>query len=315
MESVFQQLHKKGVGAVVKHASVITDQEENHIWQSGIIGDHSPTALLRAVFYLNGIIFSLRGGKEHRDLKRSQLTREEGHWKYIENGSKCFRGGVADLHRENKVVCQYPLPSANKERCHVRLLDLYISKLPRDTNNNFYCTPLKSIPLDPSKPWFSVTPVGWNKLDAMVATIFKDAGISGKTNHSLRVTGATRMYNSGIPEKTIQSRTGHKSVEALRVYERPSKEQQAKACRALACTETKPVPATTTTALSDVTNHFQASVASVNPSGPNMPFPWGFNVPNFTFNNCNISMYNGSVTQRSEYALNQEQLNNFAEFD
>ncbi len=75
-----------------------------------------------------------------------------------------------------------------------------------------------------------MTPVGWNKLDAMVATIFKDAGITGKTNHSLRVTGATRMYNSGIPEKTIQSRTGHKSVEALRVYQQPSKEQQAKAC-------------------------------------------------------------------------------------
>ena len=77
MESVFQQLHKKEVGAAVKHASAITDQEENHIWQSGIIGDHSPTAILIAVFYLNGIDFSLRGGKEHRDLKRSQLMREE----------------------------------------------------------------------------------------------------------------------------------------------------------------------------------------------------------------------------------------------
>ena len=31
------------------------------------------------------------------------------------------------------------------------------------------------MPIDPSKPWFSVTPVGWNKLDAMVATIFRDA--------------------------------------------------------------------------------------------------------------------------------------------
>ena len=117
MESIFQTLHKKGVGSVVKHASVITDEEENHIWQSGIIGGHSPTTLLRAVFYLNGINFSLRGGKEHRDLKHSQLTREEDHWKYVENGSKCFRGGIADLHRENKIVRQYPLP--NKERCHV----------------------------------------------------------------------------------------------------------------------------------------------------------------------------------------------------
>ena len=90
---------------------------------------------------------------------------------------------------------------------------------------NFYCTLLKSIPLVPSKPWFSVTPVGWNKLDAVVVIIFKNAGISGKTNHRLRVTGATHMYNSGIPEKTSRAGLG---VEALRVYERPSKEQQAK---------------------------------------------------------------------------------------
>ena len=219
MESVFQQLHKKGVGAVVKHASVITVDEENHIWQQGIIGDHSPTALLRAVFYLNGINFSLHGGKEHRNLKRSQLTREEDHWMYVENGSKCFRGGVGDLRRENKIVRQYALPSCGNDRCHIRILDLYTSKLPKDTNNVFYCTPLKSVPLDPSKPWFSATPVGWNKLDALVGRLFKDGGITGKTNHSLRATGATRMYNSGIPEKTIQIRTGHKSVEALRVYE------------------------------------------------------------------------------------------------
>ena len=107
MESIFQQLYKKGVGAVVKHTFAINDEEGSHIWQSGIIGDHSPT---RADFYLNGINFSLRGGKEHRD----------------------------------KI-------------------------------------------------------------------------------------------------KTIQSRTRHTSVEALRVYGRPIQEQQTKACRALPCTKTRPV--------------------------------------------------------------------------
>lgn len=66
MESIFQQLYKKGVGAVVKHTFAINDEEGSHIWQSGIIGDHSPT---RADFYLNGINFSLRSGKEHRDKK------------------------------------------------------------------------------------------------------------------------------------------------------------------------------------------------------------------------------------------------------
>ena len=38
------------------------------------------------------------------------------------------------------------------------------------------------------------------------------------------------MYKHGIQEKTIQSLTGHKSIEALRVYERPGLEQHRGAC-------------------------------------------------------------------------------------
>jgi len=47
-----------------------------------------------------------------------------------------------------------------------------------------------------------------------------EGGIDKKTNHSLKVTRTTHLYRSGIAEKTIQARTGHKSIEALRVYER-----------------------------------------------------------------------------------------------
>ena len=68
----------------------------------------------------------------------------------------------------------------------------------------FYFTPLSKTPEDPETPWYSAAPLGWNKLDRMVKDIFAEANISGKTNHSLCATGATQMYNHGIPEKTIQ---------------------------------------------------------------------------------------------------------------
>ena len=45
------------------------------------------------------------------------------------------------------------------------------------------------------------------------------------TNHSLRATSATHMYRSGVPEKVIQERTGHRSLEALRIYERSDSQQ------------------------------------------------------------------------------------------
>ena len=54
--------------------------------------------------------------------------------------------------------------------------------------------------------------------------MFKDmcseAHISGhKTNHSLRATGASELFEAGVPEKIIKERTGHRSLEALRLYE------------------------------------------------------------------------------------------------
>ena len=54
METVFQQLHKDGIGAQIKHAVVISEEEEALLWKEGILGSSSPRALLRAVFFLNG---------------------------------------------------------------------------------------------------------------------------------------------------------------------------------------------------------------------------------------------------------------------
>ena len=49
--------------------------------------------------------------------------------------------------------------------------------------------------------------------------MFQEAQIATKyTNHSLRVTGAARMFTAGVPEPIMQ-RTGHQSLKNLRVYE------------------------------------------------------------------------------------------------
>ena len=46
-----------------------------------------------------------------------------------------------------------------------------------------------------------------------------------KTNHSLRATGATVLFQSKVPEHIIQKTTGHRSTGALRMCERVSAEQ------------------------------------------------------------------------------------------
>ena len=105
----------------------------------------------------------------------------------------------------------YASPDAGK-RCLVYFLDLYLAKLPpvafeRDI---FYLKPKLNVPESSTESWYACQPVGKHKLNSMVATMCAEAGISErKTNHSLRVTGATSMYSGGVTEREIQQRTVH----------------------------------------------------------------------------------------------------------
>ena len=76
--------------------------------------------------------------------------------------------------------------------------------------------------------------MGRNTLASMVKNVCSEIGVTGKTNHSLRATGATRLFEANVPEKLIQERTGYKSTDALRRYERTSVVQQ-KAVSSVIC--------------------------------------------------------------------------------
>ena len=102
------------------------------------------------------------------------------------------------------------------------ILDKYISKLSEEAKEKdlFYVRPLEKIS-SLSKPWYSSVPIGKHSLHAKMKNMCSEAGISGhKTNHNLCATAATEMFRRGAPEKLIQERTGHCSIEALCNYER-----------------------------------------------------------------------------------------------
>ena len=203
----------------------------------------SARGLLNAVFFLNGKNFALRGGIEHRCLKLSQIVRNtspEGKicYTYTENCSKNRAGGFNQLNVPNKVVHQYQNLQAG-ERCHVFILDKYLSKLPANAADNdiFYLRPAVTTPVDVQTPWYTSVPIGKNPLSKMFKNMCDQAGISGnKSNHSLRAYAVTELFNAGVPEKVIQDRTGHRSLEGLRKYERISEEQKEIACKVLAVT-------------------------------------------------------------------------------
>ncbi|ESO99829.1 hypothetical protein LOTGIDRAFT_173487 [Lottia gigantea] len=70
-------------------------------------------------------------------------------------------------------------------------------------------------------------PVGINKLGNFMKEMCQQAGLVGNyTNHSGKKICATEMYRNGQDEQSIMERTGHRSVEACRVYKIKSDELQ-----------------------------------------------------------------------------------------
>ena len=83
------------------------------------------------------------------------------------------------------------------------------------------------MPKGVNEPWYVAVPVGKNVLAKMVPEMCSEAGIAGrKTNHSLHVSGASSLFDAGVPERIIQQRTGHRSIEGLRAYERVTDDQE-----------------------------------------------------------------------------------------
>ncbi|XP_011406250.1 PREDICTED: glutamine-rich protein 1-like [Amphimedon queenslandica] len=239
----FQRLRLVGIGAKVSHIEPLSKDDENSLWESKVLCLSTPNGLLNCVFIYNGKNLCLRGGDEHCQLKFSQLRREvltvdgvsKSLYIYTEHGSKNRSGGFGELHVQNKVVRHFEVPEAG-DRSYVKILDLYLSKVPKEAieKDNFYVRPVTVV--GEGKPWFSSVPVGKNKLATMVKTMCSKAGLQGnKTNHSLRSFGVSSLFQENVPEKIIQERSGHRSVSALRMYEKTTSKQLIEASRVLSC--------------------------------------------------------------------------------
>ena len=188
--------------------------------------------MLNTVFFYVGIFFSLCGGQEQRDLiwenfrrvpADNQVYNSETYYVYTEFVSKNNQHRFRDTHMKNKAVKSYAV--CESERCLVRILDFFKSKIPGDPKA-FYLRPLEKTRSDPDKPWFSNIPVGINTLNRIVHKLFDGVDCEQTyTNHSLRATSASRLFAKGVPEKIVAERTGHRSLTSLRAYERTTDKQ------------------------------------------------------------------------------------------
>ncbi|XP_046367712.2 transcriptional regulator QRICH1-like [Haliotis rufescens] len=207
-----KKLAARGIGIVKRKADIISCEQEDILWDKGILGDDTPQKLLDTLLYLNGISFCLRRGEEHHSLKLSNFSFVEKngimHLKYCEGITKTNSGGLKHKALDRKTIVVDP-NAEKKERCLVRLHQKYLSLRPQSCDT-FYLRPLRYPRVD---VWFCTVPIGRQTLGGVVKRLCAEAGFTGFfTNHSLRATVATRLYEQGFDEQLISERTGHRST-------------------------------------------------------------------------------------------------------
>ena len=224
VDNTMKQRHSQGLG-IRKSSDVISLKHEDKLFNEGILGEDSPMQLLNTVIYMVGLHCALRGGSEHSNLRRigcnSQFSFEQDdagvdRLVYVVDPlQKTNQGGLVCKAKSKRVVVY---GASDKRRCLVRLIKKYIRLLPETKlckKLYFRCrkNPQPSV-------WYCDQPYGINRIKATVKEICKSGGINGNfTNHSLRATCASHLYDKNVPEQLIKAITGHCS-DCVHVYKR-----------------------------------------------------------------------------------------------
>jgi len=134
LDAKMKNLSKKGLGTGRKQAEIITEDQENCMWKTGILGTNTPQKLLDTLLFQLGLHFALRAGQEHRNLRCGPLSQikvkvdTEGrkYLEYQEDVSKTNPGGIFHRKVTPKITRAYG-NTASPEKCPVRIYEQYIN--------------------------------------------------------------------------------------------------------------------------------------------------------------------------------------------
>ena len=235
LDNRMKELSKEGVIRDWQQLQPISLQQEEHLWNTGLLGDDTPEKLVNTLLYLIGLHFALHACDEHKALKvgyysqlRIKMDQESNrcYLEYTEKHSKNFQGSIQSLKSKPKVVRAFE-NLENSEYCIVHIFEKYLAKHPSQDpkcSKDLYLRPL-------AKPtcagtWYSCQPLGLGTLSKVITRLCYAGGFEGRySNHSLCSTAVTGMYDNQMDEQQITEVTGHKSV-AVQNYKHTSMKKQ-----------------------------------------------------------------------------------------
>ena len=202
LKSKQKQLKWLGKGNKPKDAASFDQEEIDLLFRNGVMGIHSPQALINTLWFNNCLHFGKRGGKEQRNLSWEDVVlKTDCHGKeyleYLTERQTKTKPGDNPLNRRQIKPRTYENLSEPDERNPISAYKFYMTKRPKETlvdGSPFYLTinhlSKEKLALSGAK-WFKSQPMGANKLNTLMRECAKAAGLDTNkqiTNHNAKET-------------------------------------------------------------------------------------------------------------------------------
>lgn len=229
-------LKSQGKGNKPNASEALEQSDVERLWLEGGLGDQTPQQLQHTIWWLLSTQMGTRGCDEHHKFRfgdfciKSTSDGTEFVEFMAERGTKTRNGETekstgADARMFKPKMWATPqIP----KRCPVALFKTFIQYRPPEM-----CKPESPLYLainhrrSEHSFWYKNQPLGINQIDKMMKSLVSGTNVTGrKTNHSARKTMVETLCRANIPDSTVMQLSGHKSVQSLNHYKKPSLEQQ-----------------------------------------------------------------------------------------
>ena len=220
-----------GLGKKPNRANSLNATEEEHLWESGQLGNSNARSLANTMWFLMSQHFGLRGRQEHHTMNVQDFVfrKDDVGNEYVtfaEGYTKTRQGGT---HQKERVV-KPKMFATGADRCPLKIFREFMLRRPEELRENgpFYLAVIEN-PV--SNIWFKKSRMGVNSIDSIMkrmkgATPELAGSIKKLTNHSARKTVIKKLKRSKIPKSEIIGITGHSAETGLDPYDSGDEETQ-----------------------------------------------------------------------------------------
>lgn len=222
LDGVLKARKQAGEEPAVKHKEPISEQdwEKLQTYFSDVAGEPDAVKLTYYIWYQITVHFCLRGGE-----MQAKLTKKDLEFSTID-GREVLRlatSFVSKNHQGGLAGSDWSSSGVITDESQLNIIKLYLSKLNPDEDRLFQRA-LTGRKLTADCPcWFARAPLSHNLLSQMMKRLSAAANLStAYTNHCVRATSITSMKQAGIDDRRICSVSGHRNIQSLTAYDRPT---------------------------------------------------------------------------------------------